>query len=1270
MAARARLKAAIKGRAPLTEEAAAAGSRGQVVRLHSYIVPALPADNYSVSVTQDVQVGGSLLGTLKNGVAALRKFTIDAPRFSIPGEDVLSVFPPPGAVDLNNALPYIIFREPSLPWERCVQRNAPTVPASPDDGIVPWIALVALEQTELLTDPGLLLNATCNPTTGIFNAALTDILEPTNPGVMCPLSNCLSSITDEEKVNTRLDTIMVQPQVFAAMIWDQYDPDTRNLQLPVSPQTKPGDITRYKYLAHLRESLGDSDGLNPELHSAMFSHRTAPTGIKTQTAILVHLVSLEGWEYVNLPLAPTVQAVALTSLYSWTYSVLPSPSVTFLDKMTQLGTAPKYKTGMKPSTPTGGIEWQGDFRMLRLPEETILRLDQNNVLYSKATQIMKKRLFDGYSVTKYILPTGETVPAFTRGPLSPVPVPDNILLSAPRQRAQKQLNDISFSDKVDAESFTAAQSSYGKDFEILDRDLGIVDISYSAAWQLGRLLGLSNQDFSSALTNLRRDSINEAFIKAKLSRRKAMEQKDDPPPHDNDDSDASFMGWMLFLTFVALSLFEYPTEGDSWLVNNPSRLSGGIPYPRSFRNDRRPGMMVEVGDDEGLQSFNERFPSQLRNHIMSHSSSNKLSSSKSGGDVSISGSEGLQPFNELNPPNSNTYPLILKFLLDLKHLEGIPIHYLFADPAYLPPETMRFFYIDPNWINSVMDGALSIGNTLEMGGNDLVKHFLKAALDRYSKTELDKSRAGHKPQSPKFGFFIRSEVLTAWTDLRVAAPFPNDDWRGDKVEILETRRVAQDTIMVLLDRCPEDKATAENIPSTASDEVRSRLLASVTPASDPIYLLDSITISQPPHQQGFSLGTQLTETQLKIPAFWDVDPSDTNGQRPWKLLEPEKTVFTPEDKDLQIYDWKNKIIRVKDLMGMIAKTMKIDPADNVPSRFKTTGPVLFALNMGSGILHMDIDKLRHDEPSAKWPPAQKSETVVQETLSSGKTKGFSADQEDVVSAEGAETGRVTVEINPTTGTTSSTMKIMSGAGRIKRRSSVKVIAGFETLRLAKLTPANKYVVAIPRPPHMPRPIPDALNEGSLLQPALGIAPNANPLLVTRFSAMGLSLPYIPIVAGPGRDATQPPTVDLLVIITASVPPPPWHDIVQVRIEFPLTHNGVKPQDQLATQRLTKCYAGLGPRLLNRPRWRVQLKLAESDRLQIMVGPRGKRPVAKVHDLSGMALLLPGVRTDAETSGEVLVGVEVTTRNQNGEESSDSWLARFKVRGGNVAPTTD
>lgn len=52
---------------------------------------------------------------------------------------------------------------------------------------------------------------------------------------------------------------------------------------------------------------------------------------------------------------------------------------------------------------------------------------------------------------------------------------------------------------------------------------------------------------------------------------------------------------------------------------------------------------------------------------------------------------------------------IVDWLTKLKLLYGIPFNYLVPDEQFLPMETLRFFQIDPNWINSLTDGALSIG---------------------------------------------------------------------------------------------------------------------------------------------------------------------------------------------------------------------------------------------------------------------------------------------------------------------------------------------------------------------------------------------------------------------------------------------------------------------------------------------------------------------------------------------------------------------------------
>ena len=52
---------------------------------------------------------------------------------------------------------------------------------------------------------------------------------------------------------------------------------------------------------------------------------------------------------------------------------------------------------------------------------------------------------------------------------------------------------------------------------------------------------------------------------------------------------------------------------------------------------------------------------------------------------------------------------LVDWLTRLGLLEGVPFNYLVPDEAMLPPESLRFFYLDPNWTSALLDGAMSIG---------------------------------------------------------------------------------------------------------------------------------------------------------------------------------------------------------------------------------------------------------------------------------------------------------------------------------------------------------------------------------------------------------------------------------------------------------------------------------------------------------------------------------------------------------------------------------
>lgn len=54
---------------------------------------------------------------------------------------------------------------------------------------------------------------------------------------------------------------------------------------------------------------------------------------------------------------------------------------------------------------------------------------------------------------------------------------------------------------------------------------------------------------------------------------------------------------------------------------------------------------------------------------------------------------------------------VANWLTALALFEGVPFNYLVPDDRMLPPESARFFYVDPNWLAAASDGALSIGRT-------------------------------------------------------------------------------------------------------------------------------------------------------------------------------------------------------------------------------------------------------------------------------------------------------------------------------------------------------------------------------------------------------------------------------------------------------------------------------------------------------------------------------------------------------------------------------
>jgi hypothetical protein len=170
--------------------------------------------------------------------------------------------------------------------------------------------------------------------------------------------------------------------------------------------------------------------------------------------------------------------IALTSLYSWTYLALPPNLVNFKDSVENV------LSGMQVLRPPAN--WLASVFL----KTTTASGDNQNALTA-----LGKRLVSGYTLARWQAETGEETVAFNKGPLVPQKVP---------QKVPPPVSDW------------ATHSNTSQEYQILDTTTGIMDLSYSSAWQLGKTLAISDTSFSSALSRFRSFVQNNAASATRL----------------------------------------------------------------------------------------------------------------------------------------------------------------------------------------------------------------------------------------------------------------------------------------------------------------------------------------------------------------------------------------------------------------------------------------------------------------------------------------------------------------------------------------------------------------------------------------------------------------------------------------------------------------------------------------------------------------------------------------------------------------------------------
>ncbi|MFF4285615.1 hypothetical protein ACFY0R_09845 [Streptomyces sp. NPDC001633] len=123
----------------------------------------------------------------------------------------------------------------------------------------------------------------------------------------------------------------------------------------------------------------------------------------------------------------------------------------------------------------------------------------------------------------------------------------------------------------------------------------------------------------------------------------------------------------------------------------------------------------------------------------------------------------------------------------LRLLHGVPFSYLVPSETMLPPESLRFFHIDPGWLTALQAGAESVGATGEAD----------RALAAFAAPWRSQVTAADDP-GPCAGMLIRSALTRECPELRVQA------WQGEEtVGLLRRELLAGDILLVLFDRVPD-----------------------------------------------------------------------------------------------------------------------------------------------------------------------------------------------------------------------------------------------------------------------------------------------------------------------------------------------------------------------------------------------------------------------------------------------------------------------------------
>ena len=168
------------------------------------------------------------------------------------------------------------------------------------------------------------------------------------------------------------------------------------------------------------------------------------------------------------------------------------------------------------------------------------------------------------------------------------------------------------------------------------------------------------------------------------------------------------------------------------------------------------------------------------------------------------------PLGQILPDN------VRSWLAQVRLLTGVPFAHLVPDAQLLPTESVRFFYLDREWTDVLVEGALSVGTITTLDRESL------QALHARVRDEIDTEERevrlagadddpGTGPAGAITGLLLRSRAVSGWPAMHVRAyttevgpddaPVPDNDPR--RIRLLRLERLAPAVLLCLFDGIPQ-----------------------------------------------------------------------------------------------------------------------------------------------------------------------------------------------------------------------------------------------------------------------------------------------------------------------------------------------------------------------------------------------------------------------------------------------------------------------------------